>query len=368
MTIVFDNIIFFLQRAGGISLYWSALLKRASQSKKYEFVCYEPKKKSHNIFYRDFSLPKRYEINLPIILLRYLPFTKKVEEYAIFHSSYYRVALGKKVINITTVHDFTYEYYFKGLLKWIHILQKRFAITHSDGIICVSENTKKDLLHFFPHLDESKIRVIYHGLSEDFFPLPLEEKKEKLASVFPQLVDKKYVLYVGDRTHYKNFSIAVEAVKQLPLLVLVVAGGKKLSLKEKRLIRDIEEKIIFFRGVSSQMLNILYNNAHCLIYPSSYEGFGLPVLEAMGSGCPVVCSRSSSLPEVVGNAGILIDEKNVWDYVVAIQNLERSEIREFYREKGLERVKVFSWDNAFKQTVNFYKQVWERRFSKKNSI
>ena len=102
---------------------------------------------------------------------RYLPVTcKNVNESFIFHSSYFRISSNPNAINITTVHDFTYEYFYHGLHKWIHCWQKYYAIRKSKYVVCISENTKKDLLNFLPDVDEKKIHVIYNGVSDDYYP------------------------------------------------------------------------------------------------------------------------------------------------------------------------------------------------------
>lgn len=357
MKIIYDNIIFSLQKVGGISIYWAELIKRLVQKEK-EVNFYELE--NQNIFRKEIDIRTQKESSLDLRLLRYLPFKKKLPSKSIFHSSYYRVSLQKDIVNITTVHDFTYEYFRSGLAKYIHIWQKGFAIKKSDGIICVSENTKKDLMKFYPMIDESRIKVINNGVSDEF--VKLENPKEQLTDEFQILKDKKYVLYIGDRSSYKNFDVAVEVLKKLYDYSFVVVGGQEFSVSENENMKDIKNRVYHFRGIGGVKLNTLYNNAFCLLYPSSYEGFGIPILEAMKSGCPVVSTNISSIPEVAGDAGLLVDEIKVDNFMSGIMKLEDSEFRSELINKGLEQSKIFSWDKCFDDTYSFYQKVWDRKF------
>lgn len=358
INVVLDNIIFSLQKAGGISIYWFELIKIIRN--RYVVTFYE--NENINIFRKKIKLNVCKESLLSNRIIRYLPFLKKIPEKSIFHSSYYRVSLQKNVVNITTVHDFTYEYYGKGLAKLIHHWQKHFAINNSDGIICVSENTKRDLIKFFPKIDEVKIKVIYNGVSNDFFPL--ENKEGLLEKSFYKLITKKYVVFVGDRAEYKNFSLVLDAVRSNKFLDLVVVGGKCFSDTEKKEINVLEERVHHFVGISSRDLNILYNNAYCLVYPSSYEGFGIPVIEAMKSGCPVITTRYSSIPEVAGEAGIYIENLSPADINEKLLLIDNISIRNNFIELGFLQAEKFSWENSANETFAFYDKIHRKKFVK----
>ncbi|RXJ67397.1 glycosyltransferase [Halarcobacter ebronensis] len=347
MRIVYDNIIFSLQKAGGISLYWSELISRL---KNLDITFYGYK--NENIFASNFNIEVKEESLLPYKINRYLDFKRKIPKGTIFHSSYYRISNQKDVVNITTVHDFTYEYYRSGLARLIHSWQKGRAIKKSDGIICISQNTKKDLLKFYPNIKEEKIKVIYNGVSDTF--CQLNEASQYLKNSYSVLENKKYILYVGDRSGYKNFDIAVEVIQKIYNTILVIIGGGELSQIYKE---RLGQNYIHYQGINSKDLNILYNNAFCLLYPSSYEGFGIPIVEAMKAGCPVISTNSSSIPEVIGDAGLMVEKIEVDEFVNAILKLENKSYKKELISKGLKRADKFSWDKCFKETLQFYKEI-----------
>lgn len=356
-TLIFDSIIFSLQKAGGVSVYWFELLKRfqLNEVQYFEFD-------NDNIFSSRLDLTTKRESRIPLKILRYLPFQKILPSYFIFHSSYYRVSLQKNIANVTTVHDFTYEYFTKGLRQKIHSWQKNFAIRHSAGIICVSENTKKDLIKFLPGVDLAKIKVIYNGVGDEFHPLGDIEHNFG----FEHLVNQNYILFVGDRSQYKNFDKAIKVVKEFPELSFVVVGGKPFSDQEQRLLAGLGERFHSVKGVSGEALNWLYNHAFCLLYPSSYEGFGIPVLEAMKAGCPVVSTHYSSIPEVAGNAALLVNDITVQALNAEVTKLHDSVFRHELIEKGFKQASKFSWDKCFEETMAFYEEVWQREFGDKS--
>ena len=166
MKIVFDNIIYSLQAGGGISLYWTELIKRISKKKKLFFMSLKML-----IFIEKIKLKNVVESKITPKLLRYFPFQRRLPTKSIFHSSYLRTTFQKDVVKITTIHDFTYEYFGKGLSKFIHSWQKKLAIKNSDGIICVSNNTKKDLFKHYPYIDKKKSRQFIIVLVMNFIQL-----------------------------------------------------------------------------------------------------------------------------------------------------------------------------------------------------
>lgn len=358
MNIILDNIIFCLQKAGGISVYWYELLRRLVKTN--ENVYFIGNRANNNIFYEKLSFEMKNAARdhpLPVIISRYLPIMSYLTPQAIFHSSYYRIARQKNVVNVVTVHDFTYEYFRQGIRKNLHSWQKKIAIKNADGIICISENTKNDLIKFHPTVDRSKIAVIYNGISEEFF------FDKCLTSLVELDNGKRIILFIGDRMPYKNFKIAVQVVSTLKDYQLVLVSGDKLASEEKAYLNlNLGDRFYHYQSLETSKLNKLYNIAFCLLYPSSYEGFGIPVGEAMQAGCPVVTTKRSSIPEVCGEAGIMVDNIEVDDFIRAIQKIEDDTYRKKLIEKGFEQAKEFSWDKCVNQTLAFYRRTYQRKF------
>jgi len=358
--IIFDNVIFSLQRAGGISVVWYELLKRIVYTKhKISFLEY--KKNTNNLFRNQLNIPFDkviYRKGFLLCIKRYFNIQIKFSEKFIFHSSYYRTCKNRNAINVTTVHDFTYEYFSIGLKRKIHSWQKFKAIRNSDVIICVSENTKKDLIKFIPNIDVRKLRVIYNGISDDFFSIDNKGNYVQLP-----FCKESYILFVGSRAKYKNFELVVNAVsKSLYNLVIV---GSTLSRKENLFVNSVlkQSKVKYIGYVSNQQLNILYNNAFCLLYPSSYEGFGIPVLEAQKAGCPVVAYKGSSIPEIIGTTPLLINSLCIEQILDCFKILTNSQKRLEIINNGLKNAERFSWDQMYKEVMGIYNIMWNSKKS-----
>lgn len=357
MKIVLDNIIYFLQNSGGGSVYWNELTKRINESK--EDVCFvEPKGESSNIFRKKINFKKVcIESKIPLSILRFLSFQKKIDGKYIFHSSYYRISKSRNAKNITTIHDFTPELYFKGIRRRYNSFRNKKILKKSQGIICISENTKKDLLRFHPDVDENKIKVIYNGVGDNFFKLG--NTFDKNSFPYKEVLDHKYILYVGHRTSYKNFGIVPQIIKSLDESYKLLIIGEALNKEElNELELTIPGRYIIKSRVSSENLNIFYNFAFCLLYPSSYEGFGIPVLEAMKTECPVVATSMSSIPEVAGDAAILIDKIEPTLFSEGIKKLENEVFRKELIDKGITQSQKFTWDKCAEEVLSFYRKIY----------
>jgi mannosyltransferase len=241
-----------------------------------------------------------------------------------------------------------------GPKQWLHSRQKFDAIRLSDAVICVSHSTRNDLLRFIPDVDPDLVHVVYNGVSDSFFPLPSSSSNlNGLRS--------NYVLYVGSRASYKNFTIVVQSLSSLPSLFLVCVGGGSLSHREKSLLdKLIPLRFKHYPFASQDHLNVLYNNAYCLAYPSSYEGFGIPILEAMRAGCPVIAVNTSSIPEVSGSAALLLARPTAEELSHALLNIGNRELRNLLRSQGFVQSKPFSWDRCFADTMRVYEAAYGR--------
>lgn len=363
MKIIFDNIIYSLQKSGGGSVYWTELLKRHNESDENKVEFYEQTEPNENIFRKGLNLKnicKESFLNLTI--RRYLNFTVPIKEKSIFHSSYFRISSSKNAINVTTVHDFTTEKFRSGLARWVNLQQKKHAVMNSSGIICISENTKKDLLHFIPNVDPKKIKVIYNGVSNDFFKIDENFDISKQDNRFQNLENYKYLLYIGHRTTYKNFPIAVETAAKFKNKYKFVIIGEAFNEEEQLLVNshfNADEYIIVSK-LDNVGLNALYNTAFALLYPSSYEGFGIPIVEAMKTHCPVIASNNSSIPEVAGDAAILCKNIEVSEFEKAVLKLENINFRNNLIEKGIAQSKKFNWDNTYNDYLLFYKELYQK--------
>jgi len=360
MNLIFDNIIYSLQKSGGGSVYWTELLKRFEKYSENKVLYYEQSGEINNIFRKSLKLTKvKTETFLNLPIRRYLNFTKPITEKSIFHSSYFRISASKNAVNITTIHDFTTEKFRTGIARRVNLLQKKHAVMNSAGIICISENTKKDLLHFIPKVDPGKIIVIYNGVSDDFFKISEEFNISEQDAKFLSLENEKYLLYIGHRTDYKNFPLALKAAAIVKDKYKLVIVGEPLTADETVMTNQyLGSNYLQISKLDNEKLNLLYNKAFALLYPSSYEGFGIPLVEAMKTHCPVIASKNSSIPEVVGDGGIVLENCDADSIAEKIVALEDIEFRNKLVAAGVLQSKKFNWDQTYMQYLEFYKKVF----------
>lgn len=358
MNIYYDNIIYNLQKSGGISRYWHELTAGFMADADCDMRFIERRGGCRNSFRAMLSIPYGriiYEPSLPLAISRYTSLKIKAEEPSVFHSSYYRDAKGKNLVKIVTLHDFTYEYFSKGIRKFVHSTQKAHAARNADGIICISQNTKADLMRFYPDIPEDKLTVINNGVSADFAPSPLS-RDEILAK--HKLEDHKFTVFIGERSGYKNFYAAVMA-SALAGCHLLIIGGRDIDEDEKDVLEKyLKGKYKRFGFMPNSGLCELFTISHCLLYTSLYEGFGIPVLEAMRCGCPVVASYSSSLPEAAGDAGLLSKEMTPESFAALIGRLDDEKFRQDTVTKGFAHSANFSWEKCRTETKAFYQKIF----------
>ncbi len=348
MKIVYDDIVYSLQKTGGVSVMWSEI----TRNPPFPATHIRYSDTDRNMF-AEKTEGHEYEIlnAKGLIAKRYFNIRRHEETPFLFHSSYYRYCLDPKAINITNIYDCTFERYFHAPIYKVHLYQKKKTIMHSDGIICISNNTKKDLLEFYPEY-KGEVAVVYCGYDTGTY-------------YFEDTGKEPIILFVGSRTFYKRFDLAVKIVKGLPDYKLVVIGGGSFNPKEQALL-DSElpgryEKKGF---LNNDELRSLYNKAHFLLYCSDYEGFGIPPLEAQACGCPVVCQARSSLPEVVGDAAVFYNPEDEQRSMEAIRKLNQPDYYADIVSQGLENAKRFSWEACSRGVHDFYQYMLEKRPSR----
>ncbi len=267
-----------------------------------------------------------------------------------------------KIAQTIYFHHDLIEYHIPNQ-KWYKLFFRKmvFPITLklADRIVSVSKNTAEDIKKIFG-ISEEKISVIYNGVNVDLFRrLQRDEAKQYIAEKYNILDD--FILYIGTLTlPQKNLLRLVDAYNSLvkrgrqEKLVMVGEKGKDAYLIFKRVEElDLTDKIIFAGYIPDDDLPFFYNSASVFCFPSIYEGFGLPVLEAMACGCPVVTSNSSSLPEVAGDAALLVNPGNAEEIGEALYRLiVDKQLRNNCINKGLEQVKKFSWYESSKKLFN----------------
>jgi glycosyltransferase involved in cell wall biosynthesis len=233
---------------------------------------------------------------------------------------------------------------------------KAIAVQRADHIICISETTKRDLIELF-NVDDKKITVIHLGCSLD----DLSHKDQLLIRV---ILPPQFLLYVGHRGAYKNFKRFIEAYASSPEInsqfEIVCFGGEEFSPEELKGFSQmgiLPERITRFSG-GDDLLCHLYKNASAFVFPSLYEGFGFPPLEAMSNDCVVICSNAGSIPEVVGIAGEYFDPNDPGDIRRAMEKVLFQPERQLeLRALGRERIKQFSWERCADQTLKVYERL-----------
>lgn len=271
---------------------------------------------------------------------------------------------------VVTIHDLV-PLFFPDLVPWKHLLffklfMKRAAKT-ADIIITDSEHSKQDIVHYLS-IPEEKIRVIYLGYEPQHHK---DNEQRTLQDVLSHYgISQLYLLFVGVIEPKKNLERLIEAFSLLRQnsppgkeLQLVIAGGKGwLSENLYRKVQELhlDKQIIFTGFVPDDDLPYLYTGAEVFVFPSIYEGFGLPVIEAMAYGVPVVTSNVSSLPEIAGNAGILVDPKNpeaICDGITEV--LSHPQKKEQMKHDGLVRAQRFSWKRTAEETYRVYQEAYQ---------
>jgi glycosyltransferase involved in cell wall biosynthesis len=304
----------------------------------------------------------REQITVPLDLRR--------ERVDLFHSPHYVLPPLTPCKSVVTIHDcihLRFPQYLPNRLGYAYARGALWIATHrSSRIVTVSEASKRDILEYF-RVPPEKIDVIYNGIDERFGEPPPEDDVARVRERYQ--LDDPFVLYAGNIKPHKNLERLIEAFHtlrrsgfdQIKLLIIGDEISKYATLRHAVHRHKLHKHVRFFGFVPDSTLAILYRLAGVFVFPSLYEGFGLPPLEAMASGTPVITSNVSSLPEVVADAALLIDPYEPDSIADAIRRVLTDErLREDLRQRGLERARHFSWDRSIRRVREIYDEVLAR--------
>jgi glycosyltransferase involved in cell wall biosynthesis len=382
MKILYDYQTFEMQRYGGISRYFFEILKGIEEEKgsvSYELpIAHSSNGYIHNLsiaqqltagsdYYRQFFFGHEFPGKWRLYRAYSKLFSQQQKvnqslaisalkrgEYDLFHPTdiddYFLTHLKGKPF-VITIHDLIDEY-FPEYSFHVHSNYKTSVkeriIRQATGIIAISQSTRNDIINRFG-VEESKIKVIYHGVSG----LIKHDQQE-----VPR-IEGRYLLYVGKRTHYKNFYFFLQCAQpflQREPALKIVCSGAAFNPTETAYFEDLGVGgQIIHAEADDQLLGNLYRHAVAFVYPTLYEGFGMPILEAFVNGCPVLASRSSSLPEVAGDAARYFEPKDISSVRAALhQILTDGAYRDGMIGKGHAQAEKFSWKRTLEETLNFY--------------
>lgn len=352
MKVFFDHQIFY-PRYGGASKYFVMLMKHMPQDSWLTSTLF-----SSNEYVKETQLFKSYPyffkgqaLFLEHLNRLYSKLILQRGDFDVYHQTNFGIFGLKKLGNkpmVTTYHDSN----LSTIDPHPEIVKKQaISLKRADAIIAVSENTKKDLLNLF-NVESKKVHVVYHGIEKvDLSMLPSQKLYQ-----FP------YVLFVGRRSKYKNFDNFLEAfsiMHQKNTDVHLVCTSVPFNENEKNEIDRLKlTQYVHHVFADETLMKRLYRDAEFFVYPSFYEGFGMPILESWSCGCPVVLSNASCFPEIAKDAGVYFDPHSIDDMAFKMNlMLESSQLRTDMMDKGLSRLADFSWDKCAEQHMNIYRSI-----------
>ncbi len=359
MRVVFDSQAFRLERRGGISRY-IAWLAQALVEQHVDVHLVAPIHRNANLQAVP-SIPQtsRY-FEEPIIHRRVdnainsliEPVALRMTHPDILHATFYedRRSAGERA-RVLTVHDMIHEHFAHMNPRHPLIAMKARAVERADHVICISKTTQRELCEIL-NVPESKTSVIYHGACR----LPMPDPRSSIATE-----TEPYVLFVGQRHPHKNFQILLEAFRASAILQkefrLVAFGGSPLTAQELDHARRCglgADRLTQMVG-NDELLALYYSRATALVYPSLYEGFGFPLLEAMALGCPVVTTNVSCMPEIAGDAALYFSPDDAQGLAALIESLHSDKIlRARLIAAGARRETRFTWTQCARETMVAY--------------
>jgi glycosyltransferase involved in cell wall biosynthesis len=308
----------------------------------------------------------------PILGNLFLPVFLRRDGINVFHSPFNALPLAKVCPSVVTIHDLAFEFYPKEYSTKARIWSKVFtplAARRADTIIVPSACVKENIVQLYD-VPQSKVRVIHEAADEIFKPMNRQESKEKIVQKYH--IEDEFMLFIGFARLRRNVPLLLKAFlklkKQYSIKHKLVIVGRydSVSTNYPKLIRElgIEKDVFHFGHIPDEDLPLLYNGAEIFVYPSSYEGFGLPLVEAMACGTPIVASNAAPMPEIIGKAGLFVDPFNVSQMAQTIYDVLADEnLRLKLREESLERSHFFSWEKTARNTLEAYADALRNRTS-----
>lgn len=358
MKILYDYAAFLLQARGGVTRIMCEVIKRELARTDVDgrvFAGFHKNLELHQLG-RQFPgkiheclLPQtvvRQRLFLPVNQAFFIPFAKRFAPDLCHYTFFKTPPVPKRTKVVITVHDLIGEI-FDQEGNDPQAMERRNALQKADGIICVSENTKKDLLKFYD-LGGKPVLVAHHGNS-----------LRQISAAVPDIT-RPYFIFVGTRSiAYKNFDLLLKTFSNSSMLKpyrLVCFGGGTFTKAELAAMKNagLTDRVCHRQGTDAELAGY-YQQATALIYPSKYEGFGLPPIEAMGFGCPVVASSAPPMPEIIGDAALFFDPGSPEQLLAALTKLlTESGVREALIARGRQREQLFSWEKTSSQIHDFY--------------
>ncbi len=362
MKIAYNSSIFFLQKYGGISRYFCSIIKEFIEDRK-SLRIFSPIFKNNylldipNNYKKGFYIPRYPTPKLLKNIVDKISF-KQIQNsnFDIIHDTYYSENLlnyrnKKKII---TVYDLIHEK-FPDLYKNKNFEKKKKIINCSDKIICISENTKNDLIKHY-NIDEKKINVIHLGYNHI---------QNNLNSIRQEnlILPKDFIFFVGSRLKYKNFDLLINSFHSSKKLKkdfnIVCFGGGPFTEKEKKLFNELNilDKLFHFEG-GDDLLSYLYTKSKLFVFPSQYEGFGIPLLEAMSIGCPVLASNTSIFKEICKDGAHYFNNNDANDLCEKLEQLLYSETNLLLKiDLALNISKIYNWKKCANETYKVYGKI-----------
>jgi len=323
---------------------------------KYKY--YEKFKNIKNVYFR------LIKTNNPFIRIPLLGLKTYQDRIDVLHVQYIAPPIHKGRL-IVTIHDVSFLHFPQCFGRFERLRQRILIplnIKKADKILTDSNYSQEDITKNYNV--GKKIEVIYNGVAPNFRPLENLENKKELINKY--CISEKFILFVGRIDARKNVPSLIKSFLKLKEEKkihhqLVIVGKEDFlpeQVKKEMKTMKYRKDIIFPGRLPEDYLPIFYNLADVFVYPTLYEGFGLPVLEAMACGCPVISSKVSSIPEIVGDSGLLVDPLNVEELSCAIYRvIYNSDLKKELKDKGLKQAKKFNWYKTAIQTLNVYKKI-----------